>query len=129
MSTKIHKGITIKSENEINQMRQAGKIVALTQIVLASAIRIGISTFQLDQIAENEIRTKGAIPSFKGYMGFPSSICTSINNEIVHGIPSKRKIQNGDIVSIDVGAIYNGYHSDSAFTIWIGDISDKEKSG
>jgi len=127
LSTKIHKGITIKSENEINQMRQAGKIVALTQIVLASAIRIGISTFQLDQIAENEIRTKGAIPSFKGYMGFPSSICTSINNEIVHGIPSKRKIQNGDIVSIDVGAIYNGYHSDSAFTIGVGDISDQAK--
>ena len=74
MSTKIHKGITIKSENEINQMRQAGKIVALTQIVLASAIRIGISTFQLDQIAENEIRTKGAIPSFKGYMGFPETL-------------------------------------------------------
>ena len=127
MSTEIHNGITIKSENEINQMRQAGKIVAMTQIALANAIRIGISTLELDNIAEKEIRNQGAIPSFKGYMGFPSSICTSINNEIVHGIPSKRKIQNGDIVSIDVGAIYNGYHSDSAFTIGIGDISDKEK--
>ena len=127
MSTEIHRGITIKSENEINQMRQAGKIVAMTQIALVDALRVGISTLELDKIAEKEIRTKGATPSFKGYMGFPSSICTSINNEIVHGIPSKRKIQNGDIVSIDVGAIYNGYHSDSAFTIGIGNISDKAK--
>ena len=108
-------------------MRQAGKIVAMTQIALANAIRVGISTLELDKIGEKEIRAKGAIPSFKGYMGFPSSICTSINNEIVHGIPSKRKIQNGDIVSIDVGAIYNGFHSDSAFTIGIGNISDKAK--
>lgn len=127
MSTEIHKGITIKSENEISHMRQAGKIVAITQIALANAIRAGISTLELDKIAEKEIRAKDATPSFKGYMGFPSSICTSINNEIVHGIPSKRKIQNGDIVSIDVGAIYNGFHSDSAFTIGIGDISDKAK--
>ena len=108
-------------------MSQAGKIVAMTQIILSNAIRVGISTLELDRIAEKEIRKNGAIPSFKGYMGFPSSICTSINNEIVHGIPSKRKIENGDIVSIDVGAIYNGYHSDSAFTIGIGDISDNAK--
>ena len=127
MSTEIHKGITIKSENEISLMSQAGKIVAMTQIILSNAIRVGISTLELDRIAEKEIRKNGAIPSFKGYMGFPSSICTSINNEIVHGIPSKRKIENGDIVSIDVGAIYNGYHSDSAFTIGIGDISDNAK--
>tara|TARA_Y100000588_G_C14190560_1_gene897825 strand:- start:26 stop:829 length:804 start_codon:yes stop_codon:yes gene_type:complete len=127
LSTEIHKGITIKSENEIGQMSQAGKIVAMTQVVLANALRIGISTLELDKIAEKEIRNHGAIPSFKGYMGFPSSICTSINNEIVHGIPSKRKIQNGDVLSIDVGAIYNGYHSDSAFTIGIGDITDKTK--
>ena len=103
MSTEIHRGITIKSENEINQMRQAGKIVAMTQIALVDALRVGISTLELDKIAEKEIRTKGATPSFKGYMGFPSSICTSINNEIVHGIPSKRKIQNGDIVSYRCG--------------------------
>ena len=127
MSTEIHKGITIKSENEISLMSQAGKIVAMTQIILSNAIRVGISTLELDRIAEKEIRKNGATPSFKGYMGFPSSICTSINNEIVHGIPSKRKIENGDIVSIDVGAIYNGYHSDSAFTIGIGDISDEAK--
>ena len=94
MSTEIHNGITIKSENEINQMSQAGKIVAMTQIALVSAIRVGMSTLELDKIAEKEIRAKDATPSFKGYMGFPSSICTSINNEIVHGIPSKRKIKN-----------------------------------
>ena len=115
MSTEIHKGITIKSENEISLMSQAGKIVAMTQIILSNAIRVGISTLELDRIAEKEIRKNGAIPSFKGYMGFPSSICTSINNEIVHGIPSEDRIVNqGDIVTIDCGAIVDGFYSDHA---------------
>ncbi|OEF96439.1 type I methionyl aminopeptidase [Vulcanibacillus modesticaldus] len=116
-----------KSDYEIKMMRIAGQIVAETHQVLAKAIRPGITTKELDQIAENFIRSKGASPSFLGYAGFPASICTSVNNELVHGIPSNRVLKEGDIISIDVGAEYKGYHGDSAWTYGIGKISEQAK--
>jgi len=104
-------------------MRIAGRIVAETHQVLAKKIRPGISTKELDQIAEEFIRSKGASPSFLGYGGFPASICSSINDELVHGIPSDRTLKEGDIISIDIGAEYQGYHGDSAWTYGVGEIS------
>jgi len=90
-------------------------------------IKEGITTKELDTLAEDFIRSKGATPSFKGYGDYPASICTSINQEVVHGIPSKRKLRNGDIISIDIGACYKGYHGDSAWTFAVGEISPKKK--
>lgn len=113
-----------KSDFEVDLMRIAGRIVAETHQVLANAIRPGITTKELDQIAEDFIRSKGASPSFLGYGGFPASICASINEELVHGIPSNRVLKDGDIISIDIGAEYNGYHGDSAWTYGVGKISD-----
>lgn len=116
--------ILIKSPGEIELMRVAGKIVALTHQLLEQQIKPGMTTFELDRIAENFIKSQNAIPSFKGYNGYPASICVSINDEVVHGIPSKtRKILEGDIVSIDIGAIYKGYHGDAARTHAIGEVS------
>ena len=125
-------GITIKSSREIDLMREAGQVVAKTKLAIKDAIQPGISTKELDIIAEREIKKLGAIPSFKGYKAggnipFPSTICVSINEEIVHGIPSNRVISNGDIVSVDVGAIVGGYHGDSAFTIGVGTIVDESQ--
>lgn len=116
-----------KSEFEIDLMRIAGRIVAETHVVLAKAIRPGISTKELDQLAEDFIRSKGASPSFLGYGGFPASICASVNEELVHGIPSNRILKNGDVISIDIGAEYKGYHGDSAWTYGVGEISDLAK--
>ena len=118
-------GITIKSNNELDLMRAAGHVVAETKARLADAVEPGITTKQLDKIAEKEIRRHGATPSFKGYRGFPASICVSINEEIVHGIPGRRALREGDIVSVDVGAIVEGLHGDSAFTMGVGQISDE----
>ena len=111
-------------------MRQAGKVVAEAKAHVKEAVKPGITTGELDRIAEEVIRKMGATPSFKGYAAggpipFPGTICASINEEIVHGIPSRRKLKEGDIFSIDVGAIVNGFHGDSAFTIGVGDISDE----
>lgn len=111
-----------KTAAEIAIMRQAGRIVAETLELLKERIRPGITTMELDQIAEAYIRSRGARPSFKGYEGFPASICASVNNELVHGIPGSRVLQEGDIISIDVGAEYNGYHADSAWTFGVGAI-------
>jgi methionine aminopeptidase, type I len=120
--------ITIKSKSQIQKLKDAGKIVAETHQLLKEAIREGISTYDLDQMAEKYIRKCNAIPSFKGYGGFKGSICASINSVVVHGIPSKDTIlKNGDIISIDIGALYNGYHGDSAKTHGVGDISEKDK--
>ena len=119
--------IIIKSQKEIEIMREAGKIVAETHEILKSAIVPGISTLELDKIAEENIRKYNAIPSFKGYGGFPGSICASINEEVVHGIPSKKILKEGDIVSLDVGAYYKGYHSDSAKTHGVGVISEEDR--
>ena len=120
--------ITIKSKSQIQKLKDAGKIVAETHQLLKEAIREGISTYDLDQMAEKYSRKCNAIPSFKGYGGFKGSICASINSVVVHGIPSKDTIlKNGDIISIDIGALYNGYHGDSAKTHGVGDISEKDK--
>jgi methionyl aminopeptidase len=116
--------ITIKTPDEIALMRQAGVIVGRTLEKLRAAVEPGMSTLDLDDIAEKEIRGAGAVPSFKGYRGFPATLCTSINDEIVHGIPSARRVlREGDIVSIDCGAIWDGYHGDAAFTVGVGAIS------
>lgn len=120
--------ILIKNEQEIELMRHAGKIVALTHQLLEEKIKAGMTTAELDQLAENFIRSQDSIPSFKGYNGYPASICVSINSEVVHGIPNNnRTIIEGDIVSIDIGAIYKGYHGDAARTHAIGRISDEAK--
>ena len=106
-------------------MRQAGTVVAQTKARMMEALLPGISTQELDSIAAQEIRRLGAKPSFKGYLGFPATICVSINEQIVHGIPSDRVIQDGDVVSLDVGAIVGGFHGDSAFTVGVGDASEE----
>ena len=119
--------MTIKSAEEIEIMRAAGKIVAETLEILKEVIRPGITTKELDEIAEGHIRKNKAIPAFKGYQGFPASICASVNEEVVHGIPSKRVLKDGDIISIDVGAFYGGYCGDAARTFEVGEISEDAK--
>lgn len=119
--------ITIKSEREISLMEKAGSIVGETHNYLKQFIKPGITTAELDKLAYDFIISKDAIPSFKDYQGFPATICASINDEVVHGIPSKRKLKNGDIISIDIGACYKGYHGDSAWTYPVGDISNDKK--
>ena len=115
--------IILKSDREIDYMRDAGKIVADTLVEVKNAVKPGVSTLELDKIAEKYIRSCGAIPAFKGYGGFPASICTSINEEVVHGIPGLKKLKNGDNVSIDVGAVINGFNGDSAKTFPVGEVS------
>ncbi|TVX95618.1 type I methionyl aminopeptidase [Cohnella terricola] len=117
--------IVIKSEKELNLMREAGRIVAETHRLMKQAIVPGITTAELDRIADSFIRSQGAVPSFKGYNGFPASICASTNEELVHGFPGPRKLVEGDIISIDIGAQYQGYHGDSAWTYGVGQISDE----
>jgi methionyl aminopeptidase len=119
--------IICKSEGELLLMREAGRIVAETHRILAQAVRPGVTTRQLDQIAEDFIRSQGAIPSFKGYNGFSGSICASVNEELVHGIPGDRLLNEGDIISIDIGAQYKGYHGDSAWTYPVGEITSEAK--
>jgi len=119
--------IICKSEAELALMREAGRIVAETHRLIARNIRPGITTRELDAIAEEYIRSRGAVPSFKGYNGFPASICASVNDELVHGIPGPRTLKDGDIISVDIGAMYQGYHGDSAWTYPVGDISDEAK--
>src|SRR2546429_2805286 len=116
--------IETKTPEQIAVMREAGLVVARTLRVLAAAVRPGITTAELDAIAEAEIRAAGATPSFKGYHGYPATICTSVNEEIVHGIPSpRRSLRDGDIISIDCGAIVGGWHGDAALTVGVGAIS------
>ena len=119
--------ITIKSNREIELMKVAGNIVYQTHQYLKPFLKEGITTKELDRLAEDFIRSKDATPSFKGYGGFPGSICTSINNQVVHGIPGNRKLKNGDIISLDIGACYKGFHGDSAWTYPVGEISDEKK--
>lgn len=116
--------IICKSAAELELMREAGRIVADTHRLLQKAVQPDITTKELDQIAEEYIRSQGATPSFKGYNGFSGSICASVNDELVHGIPSGRKLKDGDIISIDIGANYKGYHGDSAWTYGVGNISE-----
>jgi methionyl aminopeptidase len=115
--------IIIKSAKEIELMRIAGRIVAETHEKLKEVIKPGITTKELDIIAEEYIRKSGALPAFKGYYGFPASICTSVNEQVVHGIPGHVVLKDGDIVGIDIGAIYEGYVGDAARTLGIGTIS------
>jgi methionyl aminopeptidase len=117
-----------KSKTEIEKMRVAGSIVAEVLKELSAMVEPGISTRDLDNRADSMIREAGAIPTFKGYHGYPASICTSINDEVVHGIPSDRKLRGGDIVSIDCGATYMGYVGDAAVTVPVGTVSDDVKS-
>ncbi|OUS73373.1 type I methionyl aminopeptidase [Paenibacillus sp. MY03] len=115
--------IICKSESELRLMREAGRIVAETHRLMAAAVKPGITTGELDRIAEQYIRSQNAVPSFKGYNGFPSSICASVNDELVHGFPGSRKLNEGDIISIDIGAQFEGYHGDSAWTYAVGSVT------
>lgn len=119
--------ITIKSDREIQLMREAGNIVAQAHQLIKELIKPGVSILELDRACEEFIRSKGAIPSFKGYGGFPGTICASVDHEVIHGIPSKRKLKEGEIISIDVGAYLNGYHGDAAFTAAVGNISEEKQ--
>ncbi|MEC0243955.1 type I methionyl aminopeptidase [Paenibacillus dokdonensis] len=117
--------IICKSETELGFMREAGRIVAETHRLMAKHIEPGITTGELDSIADHYIRSQKALPSFKGYNGFPASICASVNDQLVHGFPGKRKLNEGDIITLDIGAQYRGYHGDSAWTYPVGRISDE----
>ena len=119
--------ITQKSKREIELMRKAGEIVALAHQAVAEVIRPGITTGELDRIVEKVIRDHQATPSFKGYNGFPAAICASVNEVLVHGFPSKYALKEGDIISVDIGACYKGYHGDSAWTYAVGEVSEEAK--
>lgn len=116
--------VTIKTEREIKLMREAGRILAITHEELGKALKPGMSTLDIDRLGEEIIRSYGCIPSFLNYNGYPASICVSVNHEVVHGIPCKQRIlKEGDIVSLDAGVIYQGYHSDAARTHAVGEIN------
>lgn len=119
--------ITIKSDKEIELMRKAGYLVSMTHKYLKPYIKPGITTLELDKLAEAFIRSNGGIPTCKGYQGFPNSLCISVNDEVVHGIPGKRKLKNGDIVTIDMVISYRGYQGDAAWTYAVGTIDAKKK--
>ena len=120
--------VTIKSKKEIELMREAGKMLEEVHNKLADFVKPGISTLEIDQFGEKAIRDLGCVPNFLNYNGYPASICVSVNDEVVHGIPSKDRIlQDGDIVSLDAGLIHEGYHSDAARTHAVGNISEEAK--
>lgn len=120
--------IIIKNPEQIEKMRIANRIVGEVHRLMKDEVRPGVSTKDLDRIAEEYIRSQGAVPSFKGYHGYPGSICASVNDEVIHGIPSKKRIlREGDIISIDVGAYINGFHGDGAKTYPVGEITDDAK--
>ena len=119
--------ISIKSDREIELMTIAGNIVYETHKYLKEYLKPGITTKRLDTLAEDFIISKGAIPSCKGFEGYPATLCTSINEEVVHGIPSNRKLKNGDIITLDICACYKGYHGDSAWTYKVGKISEEKE--
>jgi len=120
-------GIQVKSPEQIARMYAAGQVVARTLAVLKEAVAPGISTAELDSIAEREIRAAGAVPSFLGYFGYPASICTSVNEQVVHGIPGQDQVlRDGDVISIDCGAILDGWHGDSALSVGVGEIDPSD---
>ena len=119
--------ISIKSDREIELMKEAGRLVGETHKYLKQFIKEGITTIELDKLAEDFIRKNGGIPTQKGYEGYPASICASVNDEVVHGIPGKRKLKNGDIITIDMVISYKGYQADSAWTYAVGEISKEKK--
>lgn len=117
--------ISLKTDEQVQIMREAGLIVAQTHELIKSNLRVGVTTKELDKIAEDYIVSQGGVPSFKGYGGFPATLCISINNEIIHGIPSNRKILDGDVVSVDCGVVKNGFHGDAARTHGVGNITEE----
>lgn len=119
--------ITIKSQREIELLRIAGNVVYKTHQYLKPFIKEGVTTEELNRLGEEYIRSLGCTPSFKGYEGFPYAICISVNSEVVHGFPSKRKLKNGDIVTLDIGACWKGYHGDSGWTYAVGEVDDDKK--
>lgn len=124
--------ILIKSKREIEYIRESCRIVAETLQLLKSNVRLGITTLELDKIAEDYIRSNNALPAFKGYSqggapGFPGSVCSSVDDEVVHGIPSSRLLKDGEIVSLDIGVLKDGYFGDAALTVAVGNISDEKK--
>ncbi|MFN2544229.1 MAG: type I methionyl aminopeptidase [Actinomycetota bacterium] len=118
--------IILKSPQEIAKMRRAGRIVASTIDRVVSSVRPGVTTAELDRVAEEHILAADAVPSFKGYRRFPASICASVNEEVVHGIPGDRRLEEADILSLDFGAIWQGYHADSALTVFVGEPPSAE---
>lgn len=120
--------ITVKSQSQLEKMRVAGRLVGETLNFVETLIRPGVSTYELDREAEAFIRKHGGVPSFLGYNGFPASLCTSINEQVVHGIPSKKvKLREGDIISVDCGAIVDGWHGDAARTFLVGEVAPEVK--
>ena len=119
--------ITIKSQREIELLRVAGNVVYKTHQYLKPFIKEGVTTEELNRLGEEFIRSQGCTPSFKGYGGFPYALCISINSEVVHGFPSKRKLKKGDIVTLDIGACWKGYHGDSGWTYAVGEVDDDKK--
>lgn len=115
--------IIIKSEREIELMYEANQIVGETHALLAEVIKPGITTAEIDRVAEEHIRKRGAVPSFKGYQGFPAAVCVAINDQVVHGIPGVQRLEDGDIIGLDIGAYKNGYHGDAARTLAVGTVS------
>ncbi|HEY8372783.1 MAG TPA: type I methionyl aminopeptidase [Pseudonocardiaceae bacterium] len=121
------RGIEIKSRGELEAMRAAGLVVARALAAVAAQAKPGVSTLELDEVAEQVIREAGAIPSFKGYHGFPATICASVNEQVVHGIPSaKQVLADGDLLSVDCGAILDGWHGDSAITLPVGTVAERD---
>ena len=118
----LDRGIEIKTPEQIAGMRRAGLVVGETLELLRSSVRAGVTTGELDAIAEDKIRSSGATPSFKGYHGFPGSICASVDDEVVHGIPGERVLADGDVISLDCGAIVDGWHGDAAITVPVGAV-------
>jgi methionyl aminopeptidase len=119
------RGVEIKTPEQIALMRKAGLVVGETLDLMRRTVKAGMTTRELDAIAEDHIRSRGATPSFLGYHGFPATLCISVNDEVVHGIPGDRVIQEGDVVSIDCGAIVEGWHGDAATTVAVGDVPDE----
>ena len=124
----IRKMIIRKSEREIEIMRKAGSIVAQTHALLAEKVTPGITTGELDKIAEEFILSKGGKPAFKGYQGFPSTLCVAVNEEVVHGFPGNRVLEEGDIIGMDLGVLIDGFYGDSAYTLAVGEISDQAQN-
>lgn len=125
---KNNRMIILKTEEEIELMRESNRLVGMTLGELSKHIKPGVTTLQLDKIAEEFIRDHGAIPTFLGYGGFPNSICTSVNENVVHGIPNNKPLKEGDIISVDCGATKNGYCGDSAYTFCVGEVDEKTKA-
>ena len=119
--------IFLKTQEEIELLRESNRLVGKTLGEVSKHVRPGISTLELDKIAEDFIRSNGGIPGFLGYGGFPNTLCISVNDEVVHGIPSSRCLEEGDVVSVDCGVVKNGFYGDSAYTFAVGEISDEVK--